>query len=390
MLFLSVLLLCATFLFGVFLSGRSLSSLSYNFNHIPRRSLDFVRLISGMEAAEKVLLLLQTHYTEDWEKAVGALSDVEMFNQGLRYTKGEKSVNHWLQSRKAKALQAYWTGDGVVVHQHITHNAGTFMCSMTKQRRISQGLFACNPMNVKELKRKIRKSGLTESDLIINNGTDERYRSEWISLEFPWSPNMPWDSERLTFVTVFRDPITRALASDGSWIRVFPKVAKAIQDETFDSMTWTGYEHSSYSDNYNIRHLLGKTPSLALTRRDLEEAKAILSRFTFVLILEWMEASFKMYCEALSWDNCILPPHHKRREIRPGFSSDTGARGCIMNDTIYANIVDRNAFDIELYHYAIDLNLQQMQRYNQDLSFLKEIRPLFVLETTIGSYADFS
>jgi len=38
-------------------------------------------------------------------------------------------------------------------------------------------------------------------------------------------------------------------------------------------------------------------------------------------------------------------------------------RKMIMNDTIYVDLLERNEYDIELYNYAVSLNLEQMRRH---------------------------
>jgi len=320
---------------------------------------------------EQRIILLQTYWTLESEVEFSGLD-----NSKLNFVRESKQDFETEDLRKAKALEAYWTGKGVVVHQHITHAAGSYFCRLSKKQASTTSSHACHPDNMRVIKNKLNsKELILEDDFLYDNNVN------WISIELPWTPYMPYTSERLTYVTVFRDPITRAFSPDGFFSVYFPLANKGI----YNPETWKGYQHSTFSDNFNMRHLLGKKPNTPITRKDLEDAKGLLRRFTFVLIMEWFEAGYKMYCEALLWHDCNLGPHRKRQP-RAGYDT---VRELVMNDTIYTDIVERNQFDIELYHYAIELNLRQMRRYGQDLSFLSDIVPTLVLSSSVGDFDTF-
>jgi hypothetical protein len=132
-----------------------------------------------------------------------------------------------IERRKKLALKNFKKGDGVIVHQHIRHCGGTFFCKLVRElttcpNGIWKGKWmsgvpiissrgwereTCWPYYIPVIKQKLRERvPILESDLLNRPGFPP---VNLHSLEMTFNSEMPFHSEKLTWVTVIRDPITR-------------------------------------------------------------------------------------------------------------------------------------------------------------------------------------
>jgi len=304
-----------------------------------------------------------------------------------------------LEQRKELALENFKKGDGIIIHQHIRHCGGTLFCKLVREHTtcpngIWKGKWmsgvpiisssgwegrTCWPYNLPVIKEKLRKrEPILESDLLNRPGFPP---VKLHSLEMTFNSEMPFHSGKLTWVTVIRDPITRIFGR--GIVDKFNAYYPAYYAKRWEDEKWIDLEKSTYSDNWLIKWFLGMSivGNEAVTRGHLEQAKSLLREFTFVLILEWMPESFSMLCRALEWKCTPLKDH---QDDRPGLKDGKGVRKLLKNDTKYAEIIERNEFDIEFYHYAVELNLQQLRRYGEDTSRILSRKPNVVYHNVYG------
>jgi len=280
--------------------------------------------------------------------------------------------------RKVAALKAYHDGSGVLFHHHIMHCAGTALCKLITNLPKQNGGVVKTHMPACWPRRMTNKYGPIREEHLLDNGKGLRTvedNVDFISWELP-IVSMPWDSNKITFVTAFRHPISRMFAVDGKVDKgpVFPEV----RDKALTPHSWENFTASSLSDNWLLRHVLGIPISnhRQLTRLDLENAKLRLRKFTFILITEWLPESWSVLCEMMKWTDCDHygriergectkeeAAHSYARTKRWRAGQQESNRKMIMNDSIYSNLLDRNEYDIELYNYAVSLNLEQMRRH---------------------------
>jgi len=297
----------------------------------------------------------------------------------LNLDKADTSISRVPDSpRKVAALKAYHEGTGVLFHHHIMHCAGTALCKLITNLPKQDGGVVKTHMPACWPRRMTNKWGPIREENLLNNGRDLRTVEEnvdFISWELP-IVSMPWESNKITFITAFRHPISRMFATDGKVDKgpLFPEV----RDKRMTPKSWENFTASSLSDNWLLRHVLGIpiNNQRQLTRMDLEHAKWRLRQFTFILITEWLKESWSVLCEMMRWTDCdhygriergectkeeCSHSYSRRKRYRAGQRDSN--RKMIMNDTIYSDLLERNQYDIELYDYAVTLNLEQMQRH---------------------------
>jgi len=177
--------------------------------------------------------------------------------------------------RKLAALKAYHNGSGVLLHHHIMHCAGTALCKLITNLPKQDGGVVRTHMPACWPKLMSNKYGPIREKDLLNNGRGLRKvekNVDFISWELP-IVSMPWNSDRITYVTAFRHPISRMFAIDGKLDKgpIFPEV----RDKALTPHSWENLTFSSLSDNWFLRHLLGipVNNNRQFTRKDLENAK---------------------------------------------------------------------------------------------------------------------
>jgi len=177
--------------------------------------------------------------------------------------------------RKVAALTAYHEGSGVLFHHHIMHCAGTALCKLITNLPKQNGGVVKTHMPACWPKRMTNNRGPITEEHLLNNGRGLRGvvdNVDFISWELP-IVSMPWHSNKITFITAFRHPISRMFAIDGKVDKgpIFPEV----RDKALTPHSWENFAVSSLSDNWLLRHVLGipLNNQRELTRLDLENAK---------------------------------------------------------------------------------------------------------------------
>ncbi len=288
-------------------------------------------------------------------------------------------IPYWWNNTKAKrkAVQAVINGNGIIINFHVTHHAGTAMY----QQAVATGL-RTDGLNGIYDPRRGDSPEMTENRWIsptedgrsgktIRNGPGLR---QWASIEPGFSgrfapETVPWDSERVVFITAWRHPITRLLSLAGTPDREFPEMNYECSTKRLDCPgDFTNFvrKGQKYNDNYALRMLADKYKGFPpLTVNDLEVAKARLRNFSLILIDEWMPETSKLLCAFLKWKDCTSRLGSKH-VTKPNTLKSKSPRERIQNDSLYADLLERNRLDIELYHYARTLALEQMRAFGID------------------------
>jgi hypothetical protein len=262
-----------------------------------------------------------------------------------------------------KGLQNYLSGTGMIVYMHVTHNAGTTVLGLAKKNvmlmpdNVGSIWNPCEKVNSYTASScsfpyKQIADGLAQANAYLESNMD------LVSIEHVLPASGPfdtiWESPGLVFVTTMRHPIGRILSGDGT--KGFNEKKKG----DYSRWAWT-----QMANNYNVRCFTGRFGTVSLTRQDLEVAKYRLRQFSVVFILEWMTESLKLACTVLRWQNCkVAPPTKSKGHESP--------RSRIGNDTVYSFLVERNSLDVELYHYAVELNLKQLRAAGLELPPLEK------------------
>lgn len=170
-----------------------------------------------------------------------------------------------------------------------------------------------------------------------------------ISFEYsPWPPGplstMNWEHVNLTSVYIIRHPLSRMLAHD-AWTH---KSHPTVEDGTADNATWMDFARKSVNaDNYAL-HVLsdnGCCNGSATDPKYLEEAKELVSRFTFVLDIGCLDTSMLALADLLGFQD-LLDTSTWKPDVHhdpPGSRIPAG---------VYEYLVEKNRLDLELYEFA--------------------------------------
>eukprot|EP00550_Attheya_septentrionalis_P011401 CAMPEP_0198306294 /NCGR_PEP_ID=MMETSP1449-20131203/58343_1 /TAXON_ID=420275 /ORGANISM="Attheya septentrionalis, Strain CCMP2084" /LENGTH=132 /DNA_ID=CAMNT_0044008845 /DNA_START=1051 /DNA_END=1449 /DNA_ORIENTATION=+ len=117
---------------------------------------------------------------------------------------------------------------------------------------------------------------------------------------------------------------------------------------------WWAYANSPYTNNYALKKLArnGCCNGEHTESIHLENAKKLLSRFTFVLDQDCLDESLEAFVSKLGLS---LKPGKSGAKIPR--SKHSTARERIGNDTLYNFLVERNRQDIDLYEWSKKISL---------------------------------
>ena len=218
---------------------------------------------------------------------------------------------------KRQALEQLSSGNATVVNFHVTHHAGTFLFLHAKLNGLRldgmNGIFNPNDDDsvtgteqqiVSEWRSNITSDTFAwrsrPKDAKVVGGT-----RQWLAIEQPLprpdQDNIPWNNKHLVFMTLWRHPVSRALAGDGGM-----QSCKGLNPKYPDQAglekpgDWSCWLNKPVNDNYALRWLIGKPVSKGdVTRADLEEGVRRLELFSVILIAEWLPQSLSTLCAAL-------------------------------------------------------------------------------------------
>ena len=212
----------------------------------------------------------------------------------------------------------------VILHHHITHSAGTKLLDIVHKNNLKADWVTIDP--------KLSPSEVEK--YLLNKNLD------WMQIEGPLPDNLPWNSDKITFTTIIREPLSRAVAGDG-FMNKFPEIKKG------DYSRWVS-EWKQMTDNYNTRWIANKWTGFSnsnvpeLHPEDLKKAKDILDKFDLIILLEDLPEASITLKNKLGWEHWDMgsKKHKKSTEEK------------INDKKVFEQLKNQNKFDIELYNYA--------------------------------------
>lgn len=159
-----------------------------------------------------------------------------------------------------------------------------------------------------------------------------------------------WENPNLLSVIVMRDPISRLLAGDGLFVQKYPHLF-----ENGTVQEWWQYAHEdSHTNNYALR-ILSSYDCCNGSHTDpkyLEQAKALVSRFTVVLDIQCLNEGMVKLGEMLNINVTELGKASRgyKHEHKP-------SKDRIPYPEVYNYLKKKNHLDIELYEWSKRLSL---------------------------------
>ena len=249
-------------------------------------------------------------------------------------------------THKLTQIQNYKTGKSIIVNFHITHHAGTTLCSWARSNG-PVAPFACMGGNITPPDLGNSMSSLTtpwyynETEYWIHR---VRPVFHFISWEHGQSRlrrslnDTNWEHPRLVSIIVMRNPMDRLLTEVG---------AHYVKNGT--SEEWWDYARHFQTNNYALKAITsyeGCCDGENTPESFVDTAKSYLQRFTFVIDMNCFDASLKVLSSILGLNDTAKPgKHHPTAKER------------INNDTLYDYLLRRNSKDIELYKWAKERSL---------------------------------
>jgi hypothetical protein len=258
-----------------------------------------------------------------------------------------------LQRRRQQILH-YRNGTALIINVHVTHHAGTTMSGVLGRAPNTSGCpaFACNHPteedNVNETEYP-KKHPWTYNQTEDNIAIVRKY-FHFIGWEFRTAPKIPlsetnWESPNLVSIYVTRDPISRMFAGSAYVQKHYPFVHNA--DVEASKEDWMAFAEDDFSsNNYTLRVLAGDgcCNGTHTERRHLETAKALLSRFTFILDISCLWDGLEAVADQLGLE-LELPQNHIHK-------AKTHAPVSERFPEVYQYMLDRHKLSIELHEWA--------------------------------------
>jgi len=243
---------------------------------------------------------------------------------------------------RSRQILNYQGGQALIVNIHVTHHAGTSFCKYMRDAGPVPS-FSCM----------VCASCLWTRNNTAREAALLRTKFHMISFQFGRAKSTPladvdFETPGVVSIYVTRDPMDRALAGDA-------RVAKLYGPEKLrSSQRWKQFAESEHTNNFALNRILRTTREGQLCAEGeatpaecVEKAKALLSRFTFVLD----QACFAQSLQVLSKELGLPPP-----KLRPA-KIHASARERINNTELYNFMTRRMRRDIELYQWSKEISL---------------------------------
>lgn len=257
-----------------------------------------------------------------------------------------------LQILKEAQIKNYKRGEALIFLAHITHHAGTSICSLMRKLGPSPD-FACMGQGKNKTTPwpQMSKYPLFPLDFNQTNEYVSKYRElfHYHTMEFMSWANLHitnWEHENLVSMIVMRDPIERFLAG-GKCGTYHESLPRDPTNET-QALYWE-YANSKCADNYALKVLTKDNcvQGANTTQECLEGAKTLLKRFTFILDQTCLGKSMVALGEALNLTITENDFESNLHKIHP-----VSTRDRIANDTLFEYLQTRFRRDIELFEWS--------------------------------------
>lgn len=260
-----------------------------------------------------------------------------------------------LPTHKQIQVKNYKDGKALMLDFHITHHAGTALCTWARMNGPVPS-FAC--MGGENIPPDMIAATSLGGTPWLSNETEywvEKIRPtfHYISWEYGLKElrrsvnDTNWEHPRLLSVIVMRNPLDRLLSDVGSH-----HIKEGKHGSTSE---WWLYANDVRTDNFALRTITSKEGCCKgpdTSAEYVEMAKSHLSRFTFIIDQDCFGDSLEVLSSILNLRyNATATSHRKRKPAKERMK--TGA--------LYDYLKKRNTRDIELYEWARTKALVQCQ-----------------------------
>lgn len=318
---------------------------------------------------EEGILIADTYeptYFPSKEPAATAVSTpLPSFNPTYTPTKTttihESNPTEASASIKQLQITNYIAGTGLILNIHITHHAGTAVCSKMTECGPTPS-FACMKQKTgdgtpwPDNDPNLNRFSLTydDSEVLV---TVFRPYFHYMSMEYPrWGNlhNFNWEYPKLTSMIVMRHPLDRFLAGGkcGEFHKTIINEADPdSENEEVQRLYWE-YANAGCADNYALRVLAGSNRCDEKNMEDcFQSAKSLLERFTFILDEECLDESMEAMGNQLGMHITANGFESKKHHYHKT------AQERINNETLYEFLLDRFHYDIELYEWSKEMSV---------------------------------
>ena len=149
-----------------------------------------------------------------------------------------------------------------------------------------------------------------------------------------------------------REPMSQLLAGDGNVAKKYPFVSTGKGTKT----QWMEFARDRQTDNFALR-VLGGQGCCDGNNTDpvyLENAKELLSRFTYVVDLACLNEGLQEMFDQLGFDVTIVDPNAKN-EVKRHHHAPPSER--IPYPEVYDYLLEKNKLSSELYEWSKSISL---------------------------------
>lgn len=258
------------------------------------------------------------------------------------------------EALRQKQIDNYKVGTGLSLNLHVTHHAGTFLCTDFARPNGPTPDFACMSGDNWPTDEVSNAYPWDRSEFERNVGLIRRHfhfiswefgHQRWLRTELDQCCN--WEDERIVSMLVMRHPLDRLLAYDGYASKKYGSPESRTPEQW-----WSHANDPKHSNNFALRVLSRSRECCQgkdTDRKHLDIAKALLDRMTFVMDMQCLNDNLE---EAARLLNMTFAPHAGAKKHPP-------VRERMGNDTLYEYYLERNKLDMELYAYAQKKSLVQ-------------------------------
>ena len=305
--------------------------------------------------------LISSYYLKLWgasfSTATTLVAKEENFGEYINKTVSQEEFNFTItdtdstsQYSKQKQIQNYINGTGLILNVHITHHAGTFLCSVMQYIGPTPS-FVCMggdnwPSGVPNTHEAWHEEQGTATMV-----EQIRPHFHFLSHEYGYNGDfhtlqkIDWEYKNLISMIVMRDPIDRFLA--GGRCGTFHENLKGDPTPEQESQDkWWDYANSRCADNYALR-ILSDNPNCC-THNDTDRAMKLLERFTFIIYQDCLSESIGSISDTLN----LTGVNNATRKSDPLHRIHKTARERITNDTLWEFLNDKFRHDIALYEWS--------------------------------------
>jgi hypothetical protein len=286
-----------------------------------------------------------------------------------------------------KQIDNFVAGAGILINLHITHHAGTTLCTASK---LDQACCNCydscvTSVDVRSVLDKIdghigkhckadpadcgvggspKMQRLLEAFFFASTkmlgARNKVWSNEWMSAPPAriWE-HFPWASERILTVLIARDPLQRMLSKDGVAIDKYPEAFGPPTGRPVPGADFTRFMADNMANDYAFNILAGQSNSANSAGPPMTGAKFTVDSASVVLDQSCFAQSLCKFCHLVGWDRCGRYHKDLNQPAHGCSSNHKWNSNAVIFGPFFEEAIRRNAPGIELYLHAKKRALQQ-------------------------------